>query len=168
MYLHSHHRIHRDIKSDNVLIGANGEIKITDLGYAAQLTQKQQKRRTVIGTPYWMAPETIRGDNYDTSVDIWSLGIMLREMAEGLPPYIDCAPLRALFLITTRGLPPLNAPDSWSSAFKSMYECTTNIDPTGRPTAAQLLEHPFLKCACSSETFLVFTERCKAESRNVQ
>lgn len=68
IYIHSLHRIHRDIKSDNILMSMQGEIKLADFGYAAQLTKQKQKRNTIVGTPYWMAPELIRGQSYDTKV----------------------------------------------------------------------------------------------------
>lgn len=68
IYIHSLHRIHRDIKSDNILMAMNGEVKLADFGYAAQLTKQKQKRNTIVGTPYWMAPELIRGQSYDTKV----------------------------------------------------------------------------------------------------
>jgi len=106
-HMHSLHCIHRDIKSDNVLVNLKGEIKLADFGFSCQLTKERSKRTSVIGTPYWMPPEIIGGQEYGTSVDIWSLGIMVMEMAEGEPPYMDFPPLRALFLITTKGIPPL-------------------------------------------------------------
>merc|ERR1711991_85577 len=98
--------------------------KIADFGYAAQLTQEKTKRNTIVGTPYWMAPELIRGQNYDTKVDIWSLGIMVMEMVEGEPPYMDFPPLRALFLITTKGIPGLKHPENWSEDFQDFVKLT--------------------------------------------
>lgn len=144
-YLHSMHRIHRDIKSDNILLNSKGEVKIADFGYAAQLTKQKTKRATIVGTPYWMAPELIRGLEYDHKVDVWSLGIMIMEMAEGEPPYMDYPPLRALFFITTKGIPELKEPDLWSSEFKNfIYSCLRN-NPEERPTCEELLNHQFIK-----------------------
>jgi len=143
-YVHQMHRIHRDIKSDNILLGSDGSCKIADFGYAAQLTQEKAKRFTIVGTPYWMAPELIRGQNYDQKVDIWSLGIMVMEMAEGDPPYMDFPPLRALFLITTKGIPGLKHPEKWTTEFKDFVAQCLEKDAENRPTADQLLFHPFI------------------------
>eukprot|EP01098_Paradermamoeba_levis_P011491 TRINITY_DN4931_c0_g1_i6.p1 TRINITY_DN4931_c0_g1~~TRINITY_DN4931_c0_g1_i6.p1 ORF type:complete len:486 (+),score=143.56 TRINITY_DN4931_c0_g1_i6:131-1588(+) len=149
VYVHSLHRIHRDIKSDNILVNEIGEIKVADFGYAAQLTKKQQKRNTVVGTPYWMAPELIRGHDYDTKVDIWSLGIMVMEMIEGEPPYMEFPPLRALFLITTRGIPDLKEPQKWSPELRNFVSSCLTKEVDKRMNGTDLLKHPFLQKACS-------------------
>lgn len=146
-YIHNLNRIHRDIKSDNILLGVNGEVKLADFGYAAQLTAQRIVRTTVVGTPYWMSPELIHGNNYDTKVDIWSLGIMCMEMAEGEPPYIDLTPLRALFMITTKGIPPLKEPQQWSAEFRHFLAQCLQTAPSERPSATTLLNHPFLQKA---------------------
>jgi len=160
-YIHSLHRIHRDIKSDNLLLGDNGEVKLADFGYAAQLTQKQQKRNTVVGTPYWMAPELIRGHDYELKVDVWSLGIMCMECAEGEPPYMEYPPLRALFLITTKGIPDLKEPGKWSVEFKDFVKQCLIKDVEKRPSAAQLMDHPFLSKACQPSGLVPVIEEAK-------
>ncbi|KAF2074698.1 hypothetical protein CYY_004012 [Polysphondylium violaceum] len=165
-YIHRFNRIHRDIKSDNILIGGKGEIKLADFGYAAQLTQARQERNSVVGTPYWMAPELIRGNNYDFKVDVWSLGIMTREMAEGEPPYLEFPPLRALFLLTTQGIPPLKDAYKWSKEFNDFLAQCLEKDTDKRPTAATLLNHPFLKKACSGLEFLKAVEASRTIKEN--
>jgi len=152
-YIHSLHRIHRDIKSDNILLGSDGSVKLADFGYAAQLTQKQKQRNTVVGTPYWMAPELIRGHDYFQKVDIWSLGIMLIEMCEGEPPYMEYPPLRALFLITTKGIPPLKDQNKWSRDLHDFMSKCLQVNVELRPDADALLLHPFLNRACSAAEF---------------
>jgi len=152
-YVHSLHIIHRDIKSDNILLSSDGKIKLADFGYAAQLTHKRVKRNTVVGTPYWMAPELIRGHDYGTKVDIWSLGIMLIEMAEGEPPYMEYPPLRALFLITTKGIPPVKNQHKWSRDFHDFFAKCLDVNVQTRPEAVDLLKHPFLLRSCESDGF---------------
>jgi len=160
-YIHSLHRIHRDIKSDNILISADGTIKLADFGYAAQLTAKQQKRNTVVGTPYWMAPELIRGQDYGVKVDIWSLGIMMMEMAQGEPPYMEFPPLRALFLITTKGIPPLKEQTRWSPDFHDFFNRCIDVKVETRPDADTLLAHPFLKQASEPAELIPFIQKAK-------
>lgn len=149
-YIHSNHRIHRDIKSDNVLLTHEGDIKLADFGYTVQLTQKKDKRNTTIGTPYWEAPEVITGDLYDTKVDIWSLGIMAMEMAEGEPPYMDLPPLTALRLIVVDGIPPLPSA-KWSAEMRDFVNQCLMIKVTQRGSASNLLRHDFLRKACNKE-----------------
>jgi len=153
-YIHSLHRLHRDIKSDNILIGEKGEIKLADFGFAAQLTSQQGKRHTVIGTPYWMAPEVIEGLDYGPKVDIWSLGIMVRECLEGFPPYMDLPSAKALFLIITKGLPRIKNESTYSKELLNFLDLCLAKDPQDRPDAIQLLQHPFLMNACSASEFI--------------
>jgi serine/threonine protein kinase len=101
-----------------------------------------------------MAPELIRGQEYDAKVDIWSLGITAIEMAEGEPPLLNEPPLRALLLITINGAPTLNDPSGrWSTAFKHFLSRCLDLKPEKRSSAEQLLMHPFIKTACSDEEF---------------
>ncbi|KNC53951.1 uncharacterized protein AMSG_09595 [Thecamonas trahens ATCC 50062] len=146
--LHAKGIVHRDIKSDNILVGSNGEIKLTDFGYCAQLTKERQARNSIVGTPYWMAPEVVKRKAYGPKVDIWSLGIMCIEMVEQEPPYMDESPLRALYLIATTGTPQIRNPEALSDSFKSFLAASLEVDVSLRPNATLLLQHPFLKKAC--------------------
>lgn len=159
-YLHTRPEaiIHRDIKSDNILVGTDGAIKITDFGFSAQVSASQQKRQTVAGTSYWMAPEVIKGEMYGPKVDVWSLGIMAHEMWEGEPPYMDKDPIKALFLIVSKGRPPFKKVGT-SSLFAEFVELCTKMDPEERPTATQLLQHPFLRQTCPLSEIQTLVQR---------
>jgi len=159
--IHNKHAVHRDIKSDNILLSNSGLAKIADFGFAAQLTRKKQFRNTVVGTPYWMAPELIQGLDYDLKVDVWSLGIMAMEMAEGEPPYMDYPPLRALFHITTQGIPDLKETNKWSSEFVDFIKCCLKQNPKDRPKSVDLLTHSFLNKACPSEELVMLAKQAK-------
>ena len=163
--VHDFHRLHRDIKSDNVLVGSNGDCKIADFGFAANLTSEQSKRTSVVGTPYWMAPELIRGMNYDDKVDIWSLGITILEMTDGEPPLLREPPLRALLLITINDPPTVKDTSKWSTALQHFLSNCLKVSPKERASAAQLLSHPFLNTACTKEEFSQYVETRLAANR---
>jgi hypothetical protein len=146
-YLHTNSKIHRDIKAGNILVCANGKGKLADFGVAGQLSDAATKRKTVIGTPYWMAPEVIQEVGYTTKADIWSVGITCIELADGQPPLHNIHPMRAIFMIPTQPPPKLSNESMWSLQFRTFVGKCLTKDPDLRPSAAELLSDPFLKSA---------------------
>ncbi|NXO05581.1 PAK1 kinase, partial [Rhinopomastus cyanomelas] len=82
-FIHSKGIIHRDIKGDNILLGLDGAVKLTDFGICAQLTPQLTTRSSIVGTLHWMAPEGVDKEGYSPKADIWSLGVTAIEMVEG-------------------------------------------------------------------------------------
>jgi len=162
-YLHNLPKpiIHRDIKSENILMGLDGAIKMTDFGYGSQLSNTSDTKTSVVGTTYWMAPELIKGRPYGTKVDVWSLGIMAVEMFEGEPPYLEESMLKALFLIAKKGRPDFKNPDGMSEDFKDFITRCTIMEPDQRPDTTELLSHPFLLQACSPSEIVPVVKKTK-------
>jgi len=144
-YLHSLRKIHRDIKAGNILLNSKGASKLADFGVSGQLSDTMAKRQTVIGTPFWMAPEVIQEVGYDVKADIWSLGITCIEMAESKPPYSNVHPMRAIFMIPSRAPPRLTEPEKWSIEFNDFVGKCLTKNPDQRPSAHDLLVHPFIQ-----------------------
>ncbi|XP_035230958.1 mitogen-activated protein kinase kinase kinase kinase 5-like [Stegodyphus dumicola] len=149
-YLHSLGMMHRDIKGANILLTDDGDIKLADFGVSAQITATISKRKSFIGTPYWMAPEVAaveRKGGYNQQCDIWAVGITAIELAELQPPMFDLHPMRALFLMSKSGFKPPTLSDKvkWSAVFHHFVKVALTKNPKKRPTAERLLQHPFLQ-----------------------
>ena len=162
-FLHRHHRLHRDIKSDNILINTRGCVKLADFGFAVHLTEEKKKRKSVVGTPYWMAPELVRGMDYDDRVDVWSLGITGIEMADGYPPFMEEKPLKVLLLITINPPPTLAFTEDWSEYFSHFLKVSLKSDPAQRASTEQLLMHPFITQASDQREFAEFIKALRSQ-----
>ncbi|KAM2669169.1 hypothetical protein EV2_020671 [Malus domestica] len=142
-YLHDRNVVHRDIKCANILVDASGSVKLADFGLAK--ATKFNDVKSCKGTAYWMAPEVVnlRNRGYGLAADIWSLGCAVLEMLTRRPPYSHLEGMQALFQIGKGEPPPV--PDSLSSDAQDFILKCLQVNPNSRPTAAQLLNHPFVK-----------------------
>uniref|UniRef100_A0A8C8SDP4 Mitogen-activated protein kinase kinase kinase kinase n=1 Tax=Pelusios castaneus TaxID=367368 RepID=A0A8C8SDP4_9SAUR len=147
-HLHTKGKMHRDIKGGNILLTLSGDVKLADFGVSAELTASVVKRKSFIGTPYWMAPEVAaveKKGGYNQLCDIWAIGITAIELAELQPPLFDLHPMRALMLMSKSSFQPPKLKDKahWSPEFHHFLKLALTKNPKKRPTAEKLLQHPF-------------------------
>ncbi|VDP98915.1 unnamed protein product [Trichobilharzia regenti] len=116
-FLHDHGIIHRDVKSDSILLSIEGRVKLSDFGFCARVSPEHPRRRSLVGTPYWMSPEVISRLPYNTSVDVWSMGVLLIEMVDGEPSFFNEPPLHVMRHIQRDGIPHLMNPHKVSSSY---------------------------------------------------
>ncbi|XP_047323378.1 mitogen-activated protein kinase kinase kinase YODA-like [Impatiens glandulifera] len=147
-YLHAKNTVHRDIKGANILVDPNGCVKLADFGMAKHING-QPCPLSLKGSPYWMAPEVIKNSSgCNLAVDIWSLGCTVLEMANGKPPWSQYEGVAAMFKIgNSKELPVI--PDELGDHGKDFVRQCLQRNPANRPTAAQLLDHPFIRRAVS-------------------
>uniref|UniRef100_A0ACD5ZIF3 Uncharacterized protein n=1 Tax=Avena sativa TaxID=4498 RepID=A0ACD5ZIF3_AVESA len=172
-YLHAKNTVHRDIKGANILVDPNGRVKLADFGMAKHING-QQCLFSLKGSPYWMAPEVIKNSSgCNLSVDIWSLGCTVLEMATSKPPWSQYEGIAAMFKIgNSKELPPI--PDHLSEEGKDFIRQCLQRDPSNRPTAVELLQHSFIRSASPLENSVAYTPlkplaaiSCKASSKVV-
>lgn len=143
LFLHEQGVIHRDIKGANILTTKEGLVKLADFGVATK--QQGLAEGSVVGTPYWMAPEVIELSGATTASDIWSLGCTVIELLDGKPPYHKFAPMPALFRIVNDDHPPL--PEGASPLVRDFLMQCFQKDPNLRVSAKKLLKHPWIVSA---------------------
>uniref|UniRef100_A0AAQ5Z1J8 non-specific serine/threonine protein kinase n=1 Tax=Amphiprion ocellaris TaxID=80972 RepID=A0AAQ5Z1J8_AMPOC len=148
-HLHETGKMHRDIKGANILLTERGDVKLADFGVAAEISASVAKRKSFIGTPYWMAPEVAaveKKGGYNHLCDIWAAGITAIELAELQPPMFDLHPMRALMLMSKSSFQPPRLKDKtkWSASFQSFVKMALIKNPRKRPSAETLLQHPFV------------------------
>jgi serine/threonine-protein kinase 24/25/MST4 len=156
--LHASQVLHRDIKAANILLSENGDVKLGDFGVSGQVSDSS-KRYSLVGSPYWMAPEVITGkeSGYNERADIWSLGITAIEMAKGFPPRVEQQPAKVVMTIVQSDPPKLEG--NFSPNFKNFVAACLKKDPKERSTAKELLNHLFLKATPNKATFKSVLDR---------
>ncbi|XP_057994480.1 mitogen-activated protein kinase kinase kinase YODA-like, partial [Hevea brasiliensis] len=160
-YLHAKNTVHRDIKGANILLDPSGRVKLADFGMAKHITG-QSCPLSLKGSPYWMAPEVIRNSNgCNLAVDIWSFGCTVLEMATAKPPWSQYEGVAAMFKIGNSKEHPA-FPDNLSDDGKDFVRQCLQRNPSHRPTAAELLEHPFVKNAAALEKPILTAEPTEA------
>ena len=150
VYMHLHHKIHRDLKSDNILMDENWNIKLADMGFAVQLTQEKMMRNTLAGTPCWIAPEIVERRPYTSKVDIWSFGVLVIEILEGEPPNLR-KNQTDIFEEIKEGHVSFQFPERIDDKYKNFVGKCLRINPDQRMTAEELLTDEIFQDVASKE-----------------
>ncbi|CAI5797675.1 serine serine/threonine-protein kinase TAO3 isoform X1 [Podarcis lilfordi] len=164
-YLHSHFKIHRDIKAGNILLTEPGQVKLADFGSASIASPAN----SFVGTPYWMAPEVILAmdeGQYDGKVDVWSLGITCIELAERKPPLFNMNAMSALYHIAQNDSPTLQS-NEWTNSFRGFVDYCLQKIPQERPSSAELLRHEFVRCERPPRVLIDLIQRTKDAVREL-
>ncbi|XP_058014047.1 serine/threonine-protein kinase TAO3 isoform X3 [Ahaetulla prasina] len=164
-YLHSHYKIHRDIKAGNILLTEPGQVKLADFGSASIASPAN----SFVGTPYWMAPEVILAmddGQYDGKVDVWSLGITCIELAERKPPLFNMNAMSALYHIAQNDSPTLQS-NEWTDSFRRFVDYCLQKIPQERPSSSELLRHEFVRCERPPRVLIDLIQRTKDAVREL-
>ena len=142
-HIHDRKILHRDIKSQNIFLMKNGQVKLGDFGIAKCLDQTIDKAKTYVGTPYYLSPEIINSQPYGFQSDIWSLGVLLYEMCALKMPF-DASNLPQLYIkIINCNYQPLN--DIYSNELKKLVKDMLNEQYLKRPSISDILNNPIIK-----------------------
>ncbi|KAL9822678.1 serine/threonine-protein kinase PAK 2-like [Geothlypis trichas] len=166
-FLHPNHVIHRDVKSDNILL-RTGCVKLADFGLSTQLTPEQSRQCSLAGTTWWMAPEVVTGQPYGPKVDIWSFGIVGIEMREQEPPYWNQSPGTAKLMIAIKRTPQLRQPNRFSPCLRHFLSCCLQREEEQCWSAKELLQHPFVTSAKPASTLAPLHQLSEEEDRHAK
>eukprot|EP01125_Pyxidicula_operculata_P005765 TRINITY_DN2012_c0_g1_i1.p1 TRINITY_DN2012_c0_g1~~TRINITY_DN2012_c0_g1_i1.p1 ORF type:complete len:948 (-),score=205.72 TRINITY_DN2012_c0_g1_i1:135-2978(-) len=146
-YMHQRKILHLDVKAANILLTDQGTVKLADFGVSQVLKTNEmiEKQDDYVGSPLFMAPEVIRKEGYGTQADIWSLGITIIEMTQGRPPNTDINCIEKLPQLAEREPPKFPVPSKYSPGFNEFLSTCLTKDVSKRPSAIDLLTHPFMR-----------------------
>lgn len=146
-YLHDQLVIHRDLKLGNLFLDRNLNIKVGDLGLATRLESAEEKRKTICGTPNYIAPEVIQGDRatrgHSFEVDVWSMGVILFTVLVGKPPY-EAKDVKATYQRILNNEYSFPKTSNVSDSAKDLIRSMLQSKPVDRPTLNEIAKHPFL------------------------
>ena len=167
-FMHYHKRMHRDLKSDNILLNSQGRVKLADMGFAAQLTQERRERSSLAGTPCWIAPEILKSSLYGLKVDIWSFGVLAIEIIDGEPPHIRKTQ-GDIFKEIMSGNIYLNNPENVNPNYIRIIDACIQLDPDNRKNAEELLQDPiFENKALPNELAQIIRAKLNLREHNIK